>query len=147
MSDPFVKLSDVARKPSDILSDPSGIEVNSLSDQSVLVSDRTVTLFEVNVQRFYHHSVPVARKILPVARETVNFFLRAEMQFTIRLAMLPNLRQPCLPVRVHCADINLCSYLFSSQTDFKIIGHYHTFCPSQTQRHRTFCQTALQKVF
>ena len=55
---PFVKLSDMARKPSDILSDPSGIEVNSLSD-------RTIALSEVNVQRFYHHSVPVARKIFP----------------------------------------------------------------------------------
>ena len=79
-----MKLSDVARKPSDILSYPSGIEVDSLSD-------RTITLSEVNVQRFYHHSVPVARKIFPVSRKTVNFFLRAEMQFTIRLAMLPNL--------------------------------------------------------
>ena len=47
-----MKLSDVAKKPADILSDPSGIEVNSLSDQSVLVSDRTVTLSEVNVQRY-----------------------------------------------------------------------------------------------
>ena len=51
------------------------------------------------------------------------------MQFTIRLAMLPNLRQPCLPVSSHCTDINLCSYLFSSQTDFKVIGHYHFVRP------------------
>ena len=61
--------------------DPSGIEVNSLSDPSVLVSDRTIILSEVNVQRFYHHSaaVDVARKIFPgvsIARETVIFFLR-----------------------------------------------------------------------
>ena len=137
----------MARKPSDILSDPSGIEVNSLSDQSVLVSDQTVTLSEVNVQRFYHHSVPVARKILPVARQTVNFFCGQKCNLRYAWPCLPNLRQPCLPVRIHCADINLCSYLFSSQTDFKVVGHYHTFCPTQTQRHRTFCQTTLHKVF
>jgi hypothetical protein len=40
LSDPFVKLSDVERKPLDILSDPSKNE---------LVSDLTVTLFNVNV--------------------------------------------------------------------------------------------------
>ena len=65
----------MARKPSDILSDPSGIEVNSLSDQSVLVSDWTVTLSEVNVQRFRCcREKNIAR--VSIARETVIFFLR-----------------------------------------------------------------------
>ena len=67
-----MKLSDEARKPSDILSDPSG---NSLSDQSVLVSDWTVTLSEVNVQRFRCcREENIAR--VSIARETLIFFLR-----------------------------------------------------------------------
>ena len=49
LSDPFVKLSNVGEKPPDILSDTSEIEVNSLSDPHVLVSDPTVTLSDVNV--------------------------------------------------------------------------------------------------
>jgi hypothetical protein len=44
LSDPFVKLSDVQRKPSDILSDLSDTEVYCLSDPCELVSDRTVAL-------------------------------------------------------------------------------------------------------
>ena len=48
LSDPFVKLSDVERKPPDILSDVSETEVYCLSDPSVLVSDRTVALSNVN---------------------------------------------------------------------------------------------------
>ena len=47
-SDPFVKLSDVERKPPDILSDLSETEVYCLSDLSVMVSDRTVALSNVN---------------------------------------------------------------------------------------------------
>ena len=47
-SDPFVKLSDVVRKPPDILSDKSETGVYCLSDPSVLVSDRTVALSNVN---------------------------------------------------------------------------------------------------
>jgi hypothetical protein len=43
-----VKLSDVERKPPDILSDLSETEVYCLSDPSVLVSDRTVALSDVN---------------------------------------------------------------------------------------------------
>ena len=43
-----MKLSDVERKPPDILSDLSETEVYSLSDPSVLVSDRTVALSDVN---------------------------------------------------------------------------------------------------
>ena len=43
-SDPFVKLSDVERKPPDILSDLSKTEVYCLSDPSVLVSDQTRSL-------------------------------------------------------------------------------------------------------
>ena len=48
LSDPFVKLSDVERKPPDILSDLSETEVYCLSDPSVLVSDRPVALSDVN---------------------------------------------------------------------------------------------------
>jgi hypothetical protein len=48
MSDPFVKLSDVERKLLDILSDRSETEVYCLSDPSVLVSERTVALSDVN---------------------------------------------------------------------------------------------------
>jgi hypothetical protein len=46
LSDPFVKLSDVERKPPEILSDLrlSETEVYCLSDPSVLVSDQTVAL-------------------------------------------------------------------------------------------------------
>ena len=47
-SDLFVKLSDVVRKPPDILSDKSETGVYCLSDPSVLVSDRTVALSNVN---------------------------------------------------------------------------------------------------
>ena len=47
-SDPFVKLSDVVRKPPDILSDKSETGVYCLSVPSVLVSDRTVALSNVN---------------------------------------------------------------------------------------------------
>jgi hypothetical protein len=43
-----VKLSDVERKPPDILSDLSETEVYCLSDPSELVSDRTVALSDVN---------------------------------------------------------------------------------------------------
>jgi hypothetical protein len=43
-----VKLSDVVRKPPDILSNLSETEVYCLSDPSVLVSDRLVTLSNVN---------------------------------------------------------------------------------------------------
>jgi hypothetical protein len=43
-----VKLSDVERKPLDILSDQSETEVYCLSDPSELVSDRTVALSDVN---------------------------------------------------------------------------------------------------
>ena len=43
-----MKLSDVERKPPDILSDLSETEVYCLSDPSVLVSDRTVALSDVN---------------------------------------------------------------------------------------------------
>ena len=43
-----MKLSDVERKPLDILSDPSEIEVYCLSDPSELVSDLTVTLSNIN---------------------------------------------------------------------------------------------------
>jgi hypothetical protein len=50
-----VKLSDVVRKPPDILSDLSETEVYCLSDPSVLVSDRTVALSDVN------QSVPQSR--------------------------------------------------------------------------------------
>jgi hypothetical protein len=42
-----VKLSDVERKPPDILSDLSETEVYCLSDPSVLVSDRTIALFKM----------------------------------------------------------------------------------------------------
>jgi hypothetical protein len=48
MSDPFVKLSDVERKPPDILSDQSETEVYCLFDPSVLVSDQIVALSDVN---------------------------------------------------------------------------------------------------
>ena len=48
LSDPFVKLSDVERKPLDILSDLSETEVYCLFDPSELVSDLTVTLSNVN---------------------------------------------------------------------------------------------------
>ena len=48
LSNPFVKLSDVERKPLDILSDQSETEVYCLSDPSELVSDLTVTLSNVN---------------------------------------------------------------------------------------------------
>ena len=48
MSDSFVKLSDVERKPLDILSDLSETEVYCLSDPSILVSDLAVTLSNVN---------------------------------------------------------------------------------------------------
>ena len=44
LSDPFVKLSDVERKPPDILSDLSETEVYCLSDPGVLMSDQTVAL-------------------------------------------------------------------------------------------------------
>jgi hypothetical protein len=47
-ADPFMKLSDVERKPPDILSDLSETEVYCLSDPSELVSDRTVALSDVN---------------------------------------------------------------------------------------------------
>ena len=47
MSDPFVNLSDVERKPLDILSDLSEAEVY-LSDPRELVSDLTVSLSNVN---------------------------------------------------------------------------------------------------
>jgi hypothetical protein len=43
-----VKLSDVQRKPPDILSDLSETEVYCLSDPSVLVSDGTVALSDAN---------------------------------------------------------------------------------------------------
>jgi hypothetical protein len=43
-----VKLSDVEKKPPDILSDLSESEVYSLSDLSVFVSDLTVALSIVN---------------------------------------------------------------------------------------------------
>jgi hypothetical protein len=43
-----VKLSDVERKPPDILSDISETEVYCLCDPSELVSDRTVALSNVN---------------------------------------------------------------------------------------------------
>ena len=43
-----MKLSDVKRKPLDILSDLSEIEVYCLSDPSELVSDLTVTLSNIN---------------------------------------------------------------------------------------------------
>jgi hypothetical protein len=43
-----VKLSDVKRKPPDILYDLSETEVYCLSDPSVLVFDRTVALSDVN---------------------------------------------------------------------------------------------------
>ena len=43
-----MKLSDVERKPSDILSDLSETEVYCLSDPSVLVFNRTVALSNVN---------------------------------------------------------------------------------------------------
>ena len=142
-----MKLSDVARKSWDILSDPSGIEVNSLSDQSVLVSDRTVTLSELNVQRFRCcREKNIA--CVSIARETVIFFLRRKCN--LRYAW------PCFQIygnRVYQSEyivlILICVhiYLFLSQTDLKVIGHYHTFCPTHTQRHRTFCQTALQRVF
>ena len=47
LSDPFVNLSDVERKPLDILSDLSEAEVY-LSDPRELVSDLTVSLSNVN---------------------------------------------------------------------------------------------------
>ena len=47
LSDPFVKLSDVERKPLAILSDLSENEV-CLSNPRELVSDLTVTLSNVN---------------------------------------------------------------------------------------------------
>jgi hypothetical protein len=53
-----VKLSDVQRKPPDILSDLSETEVYCLSDPSVLVSDRTVAL---------------SIKMLPAASEMVKW--------------------------------------------------------------------------
>ena len=43
-----MKLSDVERKPPDILSDVSETEVYCLSDLSVFVFDRTVALSNVN---------------------------------------------------------------------------------------------------
>jgi hypothetical protein len=52
-----VKLSDILRKPPDILSDLSETEVYCLSDPSVLVSDRTVALSNVN------QNVPYPRTI------------------------------------------------------------------------------------
>jgi hypothetical protein len=42
-----VKLSDVERKPPDILSDQSETEIYCLSDPSELMSDRTVALSDV----------------------------------------------------------------------------------------------------
>ena len=46
-----MKLSDVERKPPDILSDVSETEVYCLSDLSVFVFDRTVALSNVNQNR------------------------------------------------------------------------------------------------
>ena len=48
LSDPYVKLSDVQRKPQDILPDQSETEVYCLSDPSELVSNRNVALSNVN---------------------------------------------------------------------------------------------------
>ena len=48
-----MKLSDVMRKPLNILSDLSETEVYCLSDPSVLVSDRTVALSDVNEIKMY----------------------------------------------------------------------------------------------
>jgi hypothetical protein len=48
LTDPFVKLSDVERKPPDTLFDPSETEVYCLSDPSVLVLDPTVALSNIN---------------------------------------------------------------------------------------------------
>ena len=50
-----MKLSDVERKPPDILSDLSETEVYCLSDLSVFVSDLTVALSIVN------QNVPIAQ--------------------------------------------------------------------------------------
>ena len=47
LSDPFVKLSNVDRKPPDIPSDLSETEVHCLSDLSELVFDSTVTSYLV----------------------------------------------------------------------------------------------------
>ena len=47
-SDPFMKLSDVERKPLDILSDLSETEISCLPDPNESMSDLTVTLSNVN---------------------------------------------------------------------------------------------------
>jgi hypothetical protein len=44
----YRSVTDIERKPPDILSDQSETEVYCLSDPSVLVSDRTVALSDVN---------------------------------------------------------------------------------------------------
>jgi hypothetical protein len=82
-SEPFLKLSDVVRKPPDILSDLSEIEVYCLSDPSVLVSD-TVTVCPQNAQiddssyrlisyldknnEIYHYSSKEHPKICQIAK-------------------------------------------------------------------------------
>jgi hypothetical protein len=73
LSEPFLKLSDVERKPLDILSDLSEIEVYCLSDPSVLVSD-TVTICPQNLfyldkeDEIYHYSSKEHPKISQIAK-------------------------------------------------------------------------------